>query len=412
MNTNKRTNKISLVVVALIFLLTGCSHKNIKPADTILQAQAQMATEITENYDDAFFGAIADSVTVAEKIQANLDNRNAELAQWSELAKYLVGMRLDSTNRYAPLTRTSNWVSYQQRMWTMWDRYRKNAQKAAAWRDSCLKPYTKGCKQLLYAFSGPDWPYANTFFPDVDEYIMLAAEPIGSIPSPSMDMTDKEIADLANELYYPMVNIWGNSFFVTGRMEKNLRKKTVDGVLPVLMMFMGRDYRNIDNITIGLLCADGRIDTTSNKKPNSLRMQVSKNGKRQTITYISCNLENKGMAADSVLNQFLASYVKDGCCSFLKAASYLPHYNSYSNIRNIILQKSKFILQDDSGIRYEHLLMADYSCHLWGKYVKPISAFKNCLQEELADAYKDQNPQPLNFQFGYGQRFCLIGAEK
>jgi hypothetical protein len=36
---------------------------------------------------------------------------------------------------------------------------------------------------MFYMFSGPDFLYAQTFFPNADTYILCGIEPIGAIPT-------------------------------------------------------------------------------------------------------------------------------------------------------------------------------------------------------------------------------------
>lgn len=414
----KKKTQIATLLIGLTTLLASCNKitkaiVDTKSADSTLCAEAERAENICNTYNEDYIENVSDSLAVDNKLQESSSAQQGQQQQWNELAKYLVGMRLDSTNRYQPLTKWQGWVNYQQKMWIMWDHYRKNQAKASDWRDSVLVNRTSDCKQLLYAFSGPDWPYAHTFFPDVDEYIMLAAEPIGKVPEINMDMTESQSNDFANALYHTIINIWGNSFFVTAKMQQDLHNKQVDGVLPMLMMFMGRNYRNIESITVGRLCANGSIDTTQHKQSNALRMVVSKKGKRQTITYIRCDLSNTGLKNDTILTAYLGKNVHpDRCAGYLKAASYLMHYNTFSTIRNIITSKCKFILEDDSGIKYADLQKAGFKCTLWGNYIRPIDTFKNCYQKDLAEDYDKLKQEPLKFQIGYGRRFSLIGAEK
>lgn len=403
-----------LLVATLCFLASSCHWSKTVEADTSLLEHVKAAKGVYEMLEEKYPDSTTDDDTIAVDSTPPAHDLQKEQSQlWNQLAQYLVGMRIDSTNIYHGLTQFPKWVTYQQKMWTMWNNYRKNAAKASIWTEQNITPLTTDCKQVLYAFSGPDWPYVHTFFPNADEYILLAAEPIGSIPQPNAYMNEEDAARLANALYHSTLNIWGNSFFVTCRMEKDLRNDEVDGVLPVLMMFMGREYRSIDNIEIGQLQPDGSIETESSKTPNVMRMEVSKKGKRQTITYIRCDLSNNGLKFDKPLCEFLENHLKpETSAGYLKAASYLPHYNNYSKIRNTILKKCRFILEDDSGIKYSDLRKAGFKCMFWGKYVKPIHTFKNCQQEDLDSAFKAVNPERLNFIIGYGRRSYQIGAIK
>jgi hypothetical protein len=70
--------------------------------------------------------------------------------------------------------------------------------------------------------------------------------------------------------------------------------------------------------------------------------------------------------------------------------------------------KSKYILQDDSGILYSYFDNPDWDGYFWGNYVRPIAAFKWAKQPKLREIYvKGTNVRPLPFDIGYGSR---IGA--
>lgn len=410
---NNKRIYYTLFIFLFATLCNSCKWSKTVEAGNELKAEAEAAEELCNQFNQQYFADMDDSTTVASHESPAEKLQMEQSMMWNQLAQYLVGLRIDSTNIYHGLTKFPSWVNYQQKTWTMWNNYRKNAAKAAVWREENVAPLTTQCKQLLYAFSGPDWAYAHTFFPDVDEYILLAAEPIGSIPRPNAYMTEEDARVLGSALYRSTMNIWGGGFFITEKMEKDLSTKEVDGVLPVLMMFMGRDYRSIDDIVIGQLQPDGSIDTESAKSPNALRMMTSKNGKKQTITYIRCDLSNSGMKTNHTLQKYLKNYIKtEQCAGYLKAASYLLHYNNYTTIKNILLEKCRFILQDDSGIKYADLQNAGFKTLLWGKYERPLSVFKGCYQVDLDSAYQALNLEKLDFYAGYGKRSYQIGAIK
>ena len=88
-----------------------------------------------------------------------------------------------------------------------------------------------------------------------------------------------------------------------------------------------------------------------------------------------------------------------GCNTFVKSASYLMHYKSFQKIREIVLNKSLTIFQDDTGLPFKHVNNENWTVKCYGSYVKPIADFdKNTddiqplideitqLREQLLDA--------------------------
>lgn len=78
------------------------------------------------------------------------------------------------------------------------------------------------------------------------------------------------------------------------------------------------------------------------------------------------------------------------------------HFKDFSNIRNLILDKGQFILQDDTGIPYKYFNKKIWEINLYGQYTKPIKDFSRMEQHDLKAAYIDKNRiKKLPFHFGY-----------
>jgi hypothetical protein len=86
--------------------------------------------------------------------------------------------------------------------------------------------------------------------------------------------------------------------------------------------------------------------------------------------------------------------------SLLKAASYLMHGGGFSGVKNFLLQNSKMIIQDDSGIPLRDFPKG-WSVSVYGHYVPHRTDFAKYWQPDLA-AFLTQNPPgELGFAFGY-----------
>ena len=76
----------------------------------------------------------------------------------------------------------------------------------------------------------------------------------------------------------------------------------------------------------------------------------------------------------------------------------------FSVIRNACLNKSKTILQDDTGVGFGFYDKTKWKIKLFGNYEKPISDFHGgYYQANLMQAYKadSANIKPLPFSLGY-----------
>ena len=146
----------------------------------------------------------------------------------------------------------------------------------------------------------------------------------------------------------------------------------------------------------------------------------------RTLTYFAVNLQNthyvsrgglvaKGLKTRKDLVAFLEGI--DIKSTYLKSASYLMHRSTFSIIRNIILDNSEFVLQDDSGIPIQYFDQRKWDLTFYGDYKFPISLFAERHQEDLKDVYLKGGENVKSLPFGIGYQFRkgtsnLMKAEK
>jgi hypothetical protein len=158
-------------------------------------------------------------------------------------------------------------------------------------------------------------------------------------------------------------------------------------------------YKRIDEN--GLSVDADTAETKPSAVEISIRDKTSKKVKK--ITYLSCDISDKGFKAKPNNFAFLSNTIPSNCNSFVKSASYLLHYDSFKQIRDFILNKSKFLVQDDTGIPYKHFNSEIWTAELFGSYVLPVKDFsENLFQNDLLSAYKSEKYKgPLKFSLGY-----------
>ena len=81
-------------------------------------------------------------------------------------------------------------------------------------------------------------------------------------------------------------------------------------------------------------------------------------------------------------------------------------------IWNLIIKKSKAILQDDSGIAFRYMDAAKWNIQLYGAYNGPISLFANHFEKDLKKAYETEKVKEVPFQYGYGKSTALMLFKK
>ena len=96
----------------------------------------------------------------------------------TDVARFLAGMEPSSSSPLAKLTKESKWRTHAKKLDKTWARIEKRQlSKIRSWSKEHIKTPNKS---MLYMFSGPDYLYANIFFPDATTYVFAGLEPVGT----------------------------------------------------------------------------------------------------------------------------------------------------------------------------------------------------------------------------------------
>jgi hypothetical protein len=131
----------------------------------------------------------------------------------------------------------------------------------------------------------------------------------------------------------------------------------------------------------------------------------AQDGQEKKVYYFSADLNDWQLnASKGAILRYVESL--GPLTTYVKAATYLMHKPYFSKVRNLILEHSPYILQDDSGIAMKYFSSTDWQLTYYGVYRRPISLFASHYQPELAASYNDslQRPRPLPFGTGYNWR--------
>jgi hypothetical protein len=229
-------------------------------------------------------------------------------------------------------------------------------------------------------FSGPDFLYAHAFFPNANTYILAGLEPVGQVPDLSRlnpDVLGTELSALRASMH----TILQTHYFITKDMRTDLGR--VGGTLPILYVFLARRGCKV-------------LDTTYINSPApGVKITFVHHGPKQTLYYFKTDLSG---GKSAFLNWCAGQ--RPGL-SLLKAASYLMHGEGFAGVRNFLLEHSRVIIQDDSGIPL-HSFTKNWTVDCYGRYVPHVEMFGKFRQPDLAAIYaKDPPPSELGFAFGY-----------
>lgn len=325
------------------------------------------------------------------------------------LADLMAGIA-DSNSVYNEIQSSSDFKAFSQnfdKRWMNFDSTRLT--NLRTFRDNELSKVVKTPSTLFYPFSGPDILYAQTFFPEADKYVMIGLEPVGSLPHFNVEKKD------SMDIYYAKVNTSLNailkfSFFRTQSMKNDLKNTEVDGTLHLLILFLkrtGNEFCSAMPVTVdstGAVVYEESFASLKKKKTNTRGLELKftdVNKKPKTLYYFSLNAADGGLKG----NQNFVNYLKSmgTINTYLKGASYLMHKSYFSIIRNVILEQSEQVIQDDSGISFHYFTDNDHKWNytLYGQYTKPIPMFKEFYQKDLDSLYKQQGAKEIGFGIGY-----------
>lgn len=332
----------------------------------------------------------------------------------NDIVHYLAGMKTDSSAAIpASLLNLPFYKLYRDSMNRGFDHIETiRLSKMREWAKTEMAPELAAPRTVFYPFSGPDILHCIQFYPDADQYIMLALEKPGAVPSMNkMDAVSTK--NTLSSILKSLEDIFGKSYFITRKMMTDV-DNSWNGVAPVAAVFLARSDYNILDIKYKQLHDDGAIfseitaDSLSHCRNSCVEIYFQKKGseKISKIVYFRTNLcdsasyKIEGFKDNKPLQAYLNNL--PDCYTYLKSASYLMSYKNFSIIREICLRKSKSILQDDTGIALKYLDKNKWDMHFYGNYVSPVKDFSGVYQEELHKIYSDTvKVKPLPFSLGY-----------
>jgi hypothetical protein len=189
-------------------------------------------------------------------------------------------------------------------------------------------------------------------------------------------------------------------------MKTDLQRQELQGTLPIFYVFLARGGKTITDISFITLDKNGQSHPASpNEKNKSLTPGVrvtfidALSTASQTFYYFTTDLSNDGIRSQPGFLKFCAA--QGTGASLLKSASYLMFENGFSTVREFLLDHSKAIVQDDSGIPIAAFDQAKWWLRFFGSYAGPIDLFKQYYQPQLQGLYQQSNPAPLQFGIGY-----------
>ena len=367
-------------VVKSIALITGIALAHLQAQDPV-----QPPPGMLERESPALVQELP-ALPGRQPIQQQIIQRSSA----TDAARYLAGMPVSAASPLTRLTSDPRWIAHSNAMNAGFSKLDQlQLSSIRIWRGEFLAPATKFSHTCLYFFSGPDFLYADTFYPDCNTYVLVSLESIESIP----ELQSVPAALLQNTLQSIEVSLntlLNFGYFETQDLREYSQRSQLKGVLPIIFVFLARSGKEILNVDYNSLGKGAGVKVT---------FLDPATGAQKVLYYFSADLSDDGLKRNSAVLRFCNSLGPTN--SLLKAASYLLHQNGFNIARNYLLRISASILQDDSGIPLRYFSPQNWTLRFFGTYIGPIDLFKRFYQPELRQYYATSSPKPLTFGFGY-----------
>lgn len=317
-----------------------------------------------------------------------------------DTARFIAGLPVSAESPLARFTKEDNWQRHAKFFDNAWGRLDKQQiSKVRAWSEANVKAPRE---TLFYFFSGPDFLYANGFFPKAKTYVLAGLEPVG--PIPQVDELRRRTLPAIRDALGTTLKF---SFFITQEMNNRLRGQQVNGALPILYVFLSHAGKTIKEVTLVNVDKDGVLkpveELRGRQAAGGVKIVFSgSDGAPQTLYYFSTDLSDSGVKNSGFLKFAETLAPGDG---LIKSASYLLHGGNFTTVRQFLLDHVHTMVQDDSGVPVASFKADEWELSPFGAYIGPIEVFSNRPQAKMRELFaKKNNPPKLDFGIGYRWR--------
>lgn len=340
-------------------------------------------------------------------------------ANQADTARFLAGMPPSDGSPLVALSKSRHWQSHAQTLDKTFATVEKNTlSKVRAWSQANVKSPQP---TLLYMFGGPDFLFANAFYPEASTYLLVGLEPAGDIPDLMKMQRRGEVPGLGN-LQSSMRTLLSVSFFITKEMQEDLGGSNLKGTIPILYVFLARSGMQVRDASLVNIDDNGEVRpddpkarTPAKTSARGVRIVFAgTDGKEKTLYYLTTDLANAGLKRGG----FLKFAEKLGPAdAFHKSASYLMHTDNFSRIREFVLGQSKHVVQDDSGVPLRFFDAKVWDLGPFGVYHEPLDLFPEGRQTKIArEVFRKDKTQKIDFGLGYrwrpGESNLLLAVKK
>ncbi|WP_036477166.1 hypothetical protein [Myxosarcina sp. GI1] len=391
------------IILSLLITITSCSYSSRSNSNT---TDKNLGSEISKPEGKVLFNRAATKLIdvisknnldtdVFSDLPTYLDRKKSQ--RLTNTAKILAGMNIGSTGELSQFQERGNWQQHRNFLNDAWSQLEtRRLEPMRNWQQRELTTLNNLEPTIFYPFSNANFLDVYTLFPHGRVFVLVGIEPVGKIPN--LERLNRQ--QFAQELKHIACNlheILALDYFRPPQMI-NFKQE----VSTALYVFLARTNNRIYDLDYISLNERAEISSPQSGKISGVKITFASEGdtKRKIIYYFSSKLSNEALAETPELVTFISKYAPQ--VTYLNAAAYLTHFDSFSQIRETILAQSSYLLQDDSGLPITTFESSRWNLSFYGSYTQPIAPFSDRYQSQLWQVYNSKNNiQPLNFATGY-----------
>lgn len=318
-----------------------------------------------------------------------------------DLARYVAGKPEELPERLASLATAPGYRKIARRMDAAWKSYEANhLSKIRVWRGELRAESAEASTEVFYPFGGPDAVHPLLIFPDARRYTLVGLERFGRLPVPLFG-DPAGAARQVDSIHGAVRGVLGRNFFLTLRMTGTVGSGPDNGVGAILLLFLSRlNFEILDAYPV-VLTPEGNIAPAEDGTP-ALGMRIlfrGKDGLPREMNYLQVNLSDANLPKTPGLRVYLKK--RRDVTTMLKAASYLMYLDAFDDLRGMILNRSRLILSDSSGMPFHFLHNRGWRLEAFGRYAGPIGLFRLRFEPDRRAFYRRTESRLLPFAYGY-----------
>jgi hypothetical protein len=322
----------------------------------------------------------------------------------SESAAFLACLALPPSSPLRDLAASSPYREHCAKLTSGWRAYEETQlRKIEAWRALHLRD--EAPQGIFYPMSGPDLVNALALFPRARDYLLIGLEPPGPLPL-VRHLPRAELSTWLEESRAVLRTLLRKNLFRSGEMKADMRRSPLASVPALLLLFLARTGHELGEARGLAVDSEGRVAPASGeaRRPGQfagveLLFRRRGEGPWRRVRYVRMDLSDQTQAPRPRLLDALLP--RGEVATLLKAASYLPGQTDFSALRTTVLERSRLVIEDDSGIPIRHFAARDWRLQLFGTY-RVIRRFAHKHQPDLETAMRARSSGPLPFAYGYG----------